>query len=121
MGATLASFANREEAEKFAATAGGKLVRFSEITLEMLSSLKSGSRSWGKCGLSGFRDDTNYVPEHNQLSFFKFLPPPNPLLLGGGIELSPQLGDWGGINLYTKSVLHRNIRVTGIRSTFTCL
>jgi len=41
MGATLASFANREEAEKFAAPAGGKLVRFGEITLEMLSALSS--------------------------------------------------------------------------------
>ncbi len=43
MGPTLASFAKRENAERFIAEHGGRLLRFDDITLEMLASLSAGA------------------------------------------------------------------------------
>lgn len=45
MGPTLASFARREDAERFAAEHGGRVIRFNDITLEMLATLNTGTGS----------------------------------------------------------------------------
>lgn len=42
MGPTLAAFARHEDAERFASEHGGRLVRFDDITLEMLATLTGG-------------------------------------------------------------------------------
>lgn len=42
MGPTLASFGKREDAQAFAERHGGRLLRFDEITLEILANLQSG-------------------------------------------------------------------------------
>ncbi|HTN67364.1 MAG TPA: nitrous oxide reductase accessory protein NosL [Burkholderiaceae bacterium] len=47
MGATLASFANRADAEAFAAKEGGKVVRFEQVTLEMVQARDSGKAHGG--------------------------------------------------------------------------
>lgn len=44
MGPTLASFRRQEDAEAFARRYGGRVVRFQDITLEMLADLKDGDR-----------------------------------------------------------------------------
>ena len=47
MGPTLAAFAQRTDAERFAAEHGGRLVRFNEITLELLATLENGTGAHG--------------------------------------------------------------------------
>lgn len=42
MGPTLASFAKREDAQAFTETHGGRVLRFDEITLEILANLQGG-------------------------------------------------------------------------------
>jgi len=44
MGATLASFGKRDAAEQFIAKSGGKLARFDEITLEVITALELGTQ-----------------------------------------------------------------------------
>ncbi len=43
MGPTLASFAKREDAQRFIAEHGGRLLHFDDISLEMLASLSAGA------------------------------------------------------------------------------
>lgn len=47
MGPTLASFATREAADAFAARFGGRLLRYKEITLEVIAGLDYGQGSHG--------------------------------------------------------------------------
>lgn len=43
MGATLASFGQRDAAEQFIVKSGGKLIRFDEITMDVINTLELGS------------------------------------------------------------------------------